>query len=94
MLKENKPTEKRSFLPIFKNEHINHCKYESHKGGNSGLETEMGDDRKSLEKSICLNDERSKHHTSKKCTNIKWSSFQKAALFSSGGGKMRSGYET
>lgn len=47
------------------------CKNENHKGGKSGLETEMEDDRKSLEKSICLNDERSKHHTSKKCTNIK-----------------------
>jgi hypothetical protein len=59
------------FLHIFKNEHINHCKNESHKGGKSGLETEMGDDRKSLEESICLNDERSKPHSSKKCINIK-----------------------
>lgn len=49
----------------------NRCKNESHEGGKSGLETEMGDDRKSLEKSICLNDEKSKHYTSKICTNIK-----------------------
>lgn len=71
MLKENKPTERSSFLHIFENGYINHCRNESHRGGRSSLETKMGDDRKSLEKSICLNDERSKHHISKKCTNIK-----------------------
>lgn len=71
MLEENKPTEKMSFLHIFANGHINHCKNENHKGGKSGLETKMGDDKGSLEKSICLNDEKSKHYTSKKCTNIK-----------------------
>lgn len=45
MLEENKLTEKMSFLHIFENGHINHSKNESHKGGKSGLETEMGDDR-------------------------------------------------
>lgn len=70
-MKENKLTEKKFSLPIFNNGHINHCENESHKGGKSGLETEVGDDRKSLEKSICLNDEKSKHYTSKLYTNIK-----------------------
>lgn len=45
MLEENKPTKKMAFLHIFENGHINHCKNESHKGGKSGLETEIGDDR-------------------------------------------------
>jgi hypothetical protein len=71
MLTENEPAEKRTFLHIFINGHINHCKKESHNGGKEALETEMVDDRKSLGKSIRLNDETSKHHTSKKCTNIK-----------------------
>lgn len=73
-MKENKPTEKRSFLRIFKNGHINHCNNESYKGGKSGLKAEMRDDRTSSETSICLNDKRSTHHTSKKYTNIKYSS--------------------
>jgi len=53
-LKENKHTEENSFLLIFKNGHINHCEMKIMRG----LGTEVEDDRKSLEKSICLNDER------------------------------------
>lgn len=53
------------------NGHSNHCEKESHNGVKDSLETEMGDDRKTLGKSIRLNDATPKHHTSKKCTNIK-----------------------
>lgn len=63
--------EKRTYLRIFMNGHSNHCEKESHNGVKDSLETEMGDDRKTLGKSIHLNDATPKHHTSKKCTNIK-----------------------
>lgn len=62
---------KRFFFCIFKNGYISYCKKESYKGGKSGLESEMGDDRKLLEKLIRLNDERLKYFVFKKCINIK-----------------------
>lgn len=54
----------------------------------------MGDGRKWWETSICLSDERSKHHNSKKCTNIKESSLVfKKQYYSTVGENIGLGYE-
>lgn len=56
MLRDNEYAKKITFFCIFINGYINHCRRENHNGGKDSLETEMEDDRKSLGKSICLND--------------------------------------
>lgn len=56
MLRDHEYADKRTFFCIFINGYVNPCKRESHSGGKNGLETEIEDDRKSLGKSICLND--------------------------------------